>query len=175
MNCQRICPFYGQNVEQCDVGFGYISPYHVEVMVRHCTSRYENCGKYQELALRKLHQDDRLARGLEPQQPAHAPVGGVLLPLHLDREVVSLINHTLRTPLTSIRSFTEILRSYQIDDPEAQRHFLDIIHEEAQRLTLALNRLFSTAEPHAPGVTESKSAKLTTDKTRHTRVPAATT
>ena len=57
MNRQRVCPFYGQSKDRCDVGSGYISPYHVEVIVRHCTSRYEDCARYQELSGRYLHEE----------------------------------------------------------------------------------------------------------------------
>ena len=34
MNSQRVCPFYGQSMDRCDIGSGYISPYHVEMIVR---------------------------------------------------------------------------------------------------------------------------------------------
>jgi hypothetical protein len=54
MNGQRVCPFYGQGMDRCDIGSGYISPYHVEVIVRHCASRYEDCARYQELSGRYL-------------------------------------------------------------------------------------------------------------------------
>ncbi|MCP5420276.1 MAG: hypothetical protein H6970_11135 [Gammaproteobacteria bacterium] len=149
MNCQRICPFYGRRVEQCDVGSGYISPYHVEVIVRHCTSRFEDCGKYRELAARTLLQDDRTAREGPQRRHTSKPVGGALLPLRLDREVISLVQHELRTPLTSIRSFTEILLSYPIDDGESRQRFLRIVHEEAERLNKTINRLFGSAPKDA--------------------------
>ena len=57
MNRQRVCPFYGQSMDRCDVGAGYISPYHVEVIVRHCTSHYEDCARYQELSESRLDHD----------------------------------------------------------------------------------------------------------------------
>ncbi|MFZ1640593.1 MAG: histidine kinase dimerization/phospho-acceptor domain-containing protein [Candidatus Contendobacter sp.] len=147
MNCQQVCPFYGQSIDHCDVGAGYISPYHVEVIVRHCTSRYEDCARFQELSERRLHED---GEGLT-QQPtasnhcAYMPSGGLLFPLQFDREVITVLNHEIRTPLTSIRSFTEILLGYPIDDPDARRRFLQIIHGETVRLTRAMDRLFGRA------------------------------
>lgn len=51
---------------------------------------------------------------------------------------LSQISHELRTPMTSIRSFSDILRSEDVD--EASRHrFANIINDEAQRLTRLLD------------------------------------
>ena len=47
---------------------------------------------------------------------------------------LSEVSHDLRSPLTSIRSFTEILLNYPDTDPETQREFLAIIRAESQRL-----------------------------------------
>lgn len=53
-----ICPFYGKNDDFCDVGCGYISPHDVDMIIRYCSKRYNNCAKYLELAdrfPRELH------------------------------------------------------------------------------------------------------------------------
>ena len=159
MNGQRVCPFYGQSIDPCDVGAGYISPYHVEVIVRHCTAHYEECARYQELSKDRLNHD-----GVESAQ--HPPVmdhrvcmpsGGLLFPLQFDREVMTVLNHEIRTPLTSIRSFTEILLASPIEDREAQRRFLQIVHDETVRLTRALGRLFGIADSSAPAPASKKS------------------
>jgi diguanylate cyclase (GGDEF)-like protein len=47
---------------------------------------------------------------------------------------LSEVSHDLRSPLTSIRSFTEILLNYPDTDSETQREFLAIIRAESQRL-----------------------------------------
>jgi len=143
MNSQRLCPFYGQQMEKCDIGFGYISPYHVEVIVRHCTSNYEACGKYQELATRPAKTNG------EPPAKTTAPSGGLELPLSLDRNTATAAQHLLRTPLTSIRSFAEILLSYPIEDVDALRRFLGIIHDETERLAHAVDVLFGKAPAEA--------------------------
>jgi len=53
---------------------------------------------------------------------------------------LSQISHELRTPMTSIRAFSEILR--EPDLPEKDRgHFAGIIHDEAIRLTRLLDDL----------------------------------
>jgi signal transduction histidine kinase len=54
---------------------------------------------------------------------------------------LSQISHELRTPMTSIRAFSEILRDAGTLAPEEQRRFATIIHDEAQRLTRLLDDL----------------------------------
>lgn len=152
MNCQRVCPFYGQSMDRCDVGSGYISPYHVEVIVRHCTSRYEDCARYQELSGRSLHEDGEQSApsSVVSHRPASPPSGGLVFPLQFDREVITVLNHEIRTPLTSIRSFTEILLSYPIEDHDAHQRFLRIIREETMRLARAMDKLFGSTESSLP-------------------------
>lgn len=143
MSSKRICPFYGKSIEQCDVGYGYISPYHVEVMVRHCLSNYEACGKYRALTCRE--REGRVADA--GFCGADDPSGGSPFPLQLDREVITAVQHAIRTPLTSICSFSEILLNYPIDDTDAQRHFLQIIYDEAKRLSQNLSVIFGKTDP----------------------------
>lgn len=58
-------------------------------------------------------------------------------------EFVANVSHELRTPLTSIRGFTETLLDGALEDPTVARHFLQIIHDEAERLTRLINDLLS--------------------------------
>lgn len=143
MKRQCICPFYGRDADQCDVGLGYISPYHVETMVRYCTSHHENCAKFKELSARNCSSPEAEQTNQDPSRLlVDTPSGGLMLPLRLDRKTFTAVQHSLRTPLTSITSFSEILLQHAVDDPEAQRQFLQGIHDEAQRLNHALNVIF---------------------------------
>lgn len=58
---------------------------------------------------------------------------------------LSQISHELRTPMTSIRAFSEILREAGLSDrpmePESLARFSGIIHDEALRLTRLLDDL----------------------------------
>ncbi|MCK0149246.1 ATP-binding protein [Marivita sp. S6314] len=54
---------------------------------------------------------------------------------------LSQISHELRTPMTSIRAFSEILRDTDQMNPEDQSRYASIIHDEAQRLTRLLDDL----------------------------------
>ncbi|WP_027414777.1 two-component system histidine kinase PnpS [Aneurinibacillus terranovensis] len=54
-------------------------------------------------------------------------------------EFVANVSHELKTPITSIKGFTETLLDGALEDPEISRSFLTIINEESERL----NRLIS--------------------------------
>ena len=53
---------------------------------------------------------------------------------------LSQISHELRTPMTSIRAFSEILREDDVA-PADRRRYSGVIHDEAQRLTRLLDDL----------------------------------
>ncbi|HIJ95302.1 MAG TPA: hypothetical protein HPP94_06130 [Desulfuromonadales bacterium] len=50
MISETICPYYGKDDDQCDVGCGYISPHDVKTIVSYCSRRYLHCSKYLELS-----------------------------------------------------------------------------------------------------------------------------
>jgi len=56
-------------------------------------------------------------------------------------DFVSNVSHELKTPLTSIRMFSELLEDGGIEDPEKRRSFLRIISAEAARLTRLINNV----------------------------------
>lgn len=52
---------------------------------------------------------------------------------------LSTVSHEFRTPLTAIRSFSEILLRYEDVDDESKKEFLGIINSESERLTRMIN------------------------------------
>ncbi|MBI5646838.1 MAG: GAF domain-containing protein [Ignavibacteriae bacterium] len=54
---------------------------------------------------------------------------------------VSGVSHQLRTPLTSIRMFAEMLREGTITDPDRAREYLDIIEGETGRLARLIDNV----------------------------------
>jgi signal transduction histidine kinase len=56
-------------------------------------------------------------------------------------DFVSNVSHELKTPLTSIRMFSELLADGRVADPAKQRSYLDIITAEAARLTRLINNV----------------------------------
>jgi signal transduction histidine kinase len=54
---------------------------------------------------------------------------------------VSNVSHELKTPLTSIRMYAELLAEGRIKNPEKKRHYLQVIVAESQRLTRLVNNV----------------------------------
>ena len=77
-------------------------------------------------------------------------VGGWLIVADLNRQLalarqktdfVSNVSHELKTPLTSIRMFAELLAEGRVSDPAKSRAYLNIISAEASRLTRLINNV----------------------------------
>lgn len=54
---------------------------------------------------------------------------------------LSSISHEIRSPLSSIRSFSEIILNYDDIGPDTRKEFLGIINEESERLTQLTNEI----------------------------------
>ncbi len=69
------------------------------------------------------------------------------------RRFVSDASHELRTPITSLRGFTEVLIRGAKDDPKTAQHILSLMKTEAERMTELVNDLLTLArfdEGHFP-------------------------
>jgi len=64
-------------------------------------------------------------------------------------DFLSQISHELRTPMTSIRSFSEILMTEQGLTEDEQTRFVTIINEESRRLTRLLDELLDISRLEA--------------------------
>jgi two-component system phosphate regulon sensor histidine kinase PhoR len=90
------------------------------------------------------------------------------------QEFVANASHELKTPLASISACVETLIDGAAEDPEARRHFLGIVHEQAARLArlvqdmLALTRLESAGLEFALG-SVSLTDVVETVRQRHTQ------
>lgn len=62
MDANNVCPYYGKNDDDCDVGCGYISPHDVNMIIRYCCGRHHECSKYQELADRLTYKTPRMLK-----------------------------------------------------------------------------------------------------------------
>jgi signal transduction histidine kinase len=76
--------------------------------------------------------------------------GGWLIVADLNRQLalarqktdfVSNVSHELKTPLTSIRMFSELLAEGRVVEPEKRQSYLNIITAEASRLTRLINNV----------------------------------
>lgn len=91
-----------------------------------------------------LEYSNRLeAKSKEQEQTARAlrAANDKLTALSIQKDAfLSQISHELRTPMTSIRSFSDILRDGEMKEGEHER-YAGIIHDEAVRLTRLLDDL----------------------------------
>lgn len=62
------------------------------------------------------------------------------------REFVANVSHELKTPLTSIRGMIETLLGGAVDDAAHNRRFLQLMNEDAQRLTRLINELLELSQ-----------------------------
>jgi two-component system phosphate regulon sensor histidine kinase PhoR len=59
----------------------------------------------------------------------------------LQMDFVSKVSHELKTPLTSIRMFVEMLQSKRVTSPEEVERCMDVLARETARLTERIDRL----------------------------------
>lgn len=70
------------------------------------------------------------------QSPSQAAVG----------EFLSHISHELKSPLNTIRSYSEMLMDGSIDDPETRKEFFNVINEESSRLAKLIENLLDLSK-----------------------------
>ncbi len=60
-------------------------------------------------------------------------------------EFVANVSHEIRTPVTSIKGYTETLLSGAMDDPETATRFLEIVARQSERLSALVDDILSLA------------------------------
>ena len=69
--------------------------------------------------------------------------------LVMRRDFVANVSHELRTPVTAIQGYAETLLRGPVDDVDAQREFLEIIHRHARRLGALVEGLLTLSDLEA--------------------------
>lgn len=72
------------------------------------------------------------------------------------REFITHIAHELKTPLTSIKSYSEMLMDGDIDDAEMKKEFYNTINAEADRLTALIQNTLSISRIEMGGLALNK-------------------
>ena len=72
---------------------------------------------------------------------------------NLRRDLMANISHDLRTPLTMIKAYAEMIRDLSGDNPEKRERHLKVIIDETDRLTSLVNDILDLSKLQA-GVTE---------------------
>jgi signal transduction histidine kinase len=103
----------------------------LESFVERMTLAVENASLYRAVANRT----DALQQAYAELATAHQEL---LRVDEMKTNFLANVSHDFRTPLTSIRSFSEMLLSYE-EEPDVQREFLQIINSESERLTRMVN------------------------------------
>lgn len=60
---------------------------------------------------------------------------------NLQRDLIANVSHDLRTPLTMVKSYAEMIRDLSGDNPEKRNSHLQVIIEEADRLNILVSDL----------------------------------
>jgi two-component system phosphate regulon sensor histidine kinase PhoR len=74
---------------------------------------------------------------------------------HLDnlkRDFIANVSHELKTPITSIKGFIELLREGAIEEPKNAGKFLDIVSKHTDRLNAIIEDLLSLSRLEQPGI-----------------------
>lgn len=67
-------------------------------------------------------------------------------------EFVANVSHELKTPLTSIKGYTETLKNGAIRDPKTALEFLDRIESNTDRLSLLINDIMDLSKIESPNL-----------------------
>ena len=118
-----------------------LDPDILDSLVKRVTLAIENATLYRALARRS----GDLQRAYADLELAHQELVRVD---EMKTNFLANVSHEFRTPLTSIRSFSELLLSYE-DDPTLQREFLEIINTESERLTRMVNDVLDITQIEA--------------------------
>jgi len=65
---------------------------------------------------------------------------------NLKRDLIANVSHDLRTPLTMVKSYAEMIRDLSGDYPEQRNSHLEVIISEADRLNLLVNDLMALSK-----------------------------
>lgn len=73
------------------------------------------------------------------------------------KEVIANVSHELKTPLTMIKSYTELINDISGDNPEKRKQHLNIIHTEAEKLEYLINDMMDYSKLESGVMTYEKS------------------
>ncbi len=82
---------------------------------------------------------NRLKRGVELSQAAQAKSE------RLKTDLITNVSHDLRTPLTSIITYTELLKQPDLDEQD-RAAYVDVIDQKSQRLKILIDDLFEASK-----------------------------
>ncbi|MFC2027424.1 PAS domain S-box protein, partial [Chloroflexota bacterium] len=144
-----------------------ISPIHKEGRPEGIMAVVRDVTERKQMEERVTEYSDELELRLEELQKAYQKLQ------ELDKmkdKFLSTVSHELRTPLTSIKSFAEILLTYD-NDRETEKEFLTIINDESDRLTRLINDFLDISKIES-GHIQWENVRIEIPKTIETAVNA---
>lgn len=137
---------------------------HLGHLIDHCIRTKSNVREEIHFSL----PDERiLEASLSPVKDDRDRILGVVIILHdmtairrlekMRSEFVANVSHEIKTPVTSLIGFTETLLDGALEDEETCRNFLEIIHDESQRLHRLIGDILELSK------IESRELKLRTE------------
>lgn len=78
---------------------------------------------------------------------------------NMRREFVANVSHELKTPITSIKSYTETILEGRVDDPELQKVFLEVVNTEADRMSRLVSDLLELSNFDSNSIKIKKSVQ----------------
>lgn len=120
------------------------------------------CACVLALALAFLLARTLAGKTAKPVEQAEEAIAQVDEKLQSSRsEFTANVTHELKTPLTSIKGFTDMLTSGMVKDPEDEKRFITMIGVEADRLILLINDVLKLSELESVAVSRrTESAPL---------------
>lgn len=111
------------------------------------------CACVLALALAFLLARTLAGKTAKPVEQAEAAIAQVDEKLQSSRsEFTANVTHELKTPLTSIKGFSDMLTSGMVKDPEDEKRFITMIGVEADRLILLINDVLKLSELESAAV-----------------------
>lgn len=101
-------------------------------------------------------------RTAKPVEQAEVAIAEVDEKLQTSRsEFTANVTHELKTPLTSIKGFTDMILSGIVKDPEDERRFITMIGVEADRLIYLINDVLKLSELESVAISQpSESSEM---------------
>ena len=77
---------------------------------------------------------------------------------NLQRDLIANVSHDLRTPLTMVKSYAEMIRDISGDNPEKRNEHLEVIIEEADRLNVLVSDMLSLSKMQSGAIVLNKTS-----------------
>jgi len=74
----------------------------------------------------------------------------------MQRDIIANVSHDLKTPLTMIRSYAEMIGDLSGDDPEKRAEHLQVIMEETERLSVMIAELLDISKLQSGQLSEKR-------------------